>query len=81
MQWLRWRQGLQLLEGIGLFSYFDTSVQILLTLDKSSLAVMQWLRWRQGVRLRGIALGLSVAGQAKLAERLISGWRVCASFE
>ena len=37
---------------------------------------MQWLRWRQGLRLRGVALGLSMAGQAKLAERVMSGWRV-----
>ena len=40
---------------------------------------MQWLRWRQGLRLRGVALGLTMAGQAKLAERVMSGWRVCRS--
>ena len=40
-------------------------------------AALQWLRWRQGLRLRGVALALSMAGQAKLAERVLSGWRVC----
>ena len=40
---------------------------------------MQWLMWRQGLRLRGVALGLSMAGQAKLAERVLSGWRVRSS--
>ncbi len=29
------------------------------------------------MRLRGVALGLSMAGQSKLAERVLSGWRVC----
>ena len=38
---------------------------------------MQWLMWRQGLRLRGVTLGLSMAGQSKLAERIVSGWRVC----
>lgn len=43
---------------------------------EAKCACLQWLRWRQGVRLHGVALGLTIAGQGKLAKRVLSGWKV-----
>ena len=36
----------------------------------------QRLRLRQGMRLRAIALALRLGGQARVADRLLAGWKV-----
>lgn len=36
----------------------------------------QRLRLRQGVRIRTIAMGLRLAGHGKMADKLLSGWKV-----
>jgi hypothetical protein len=40
---------------------------------------VQRLRLRQGVRIRTIAMGLRLAGHGKMADKLLSGWKVTGS--